>query len=76
MAEQVIDASVAIKWVVKYEPFRNKALQLLRDARLIYDSVYAALAELRCCEFWTADRDFYGAVRQTLSFVKYLPNYS
>ncbi len=34
MAEQVIDASVAIKWVVKGEPFRNKARQLLRDARL------------------------------------------
>lgn len=34
MAQQVIDASVAIKWVVKGEPFRNKARQLLRDARL------------------------------------------
>ena len=34
MAEQVIDASVAIKWVVKGEPFRDKARQLLRDARL------------------------------------------
>ena len=33
MAEQVIDASVAIKWVVKGEPFRDKARQLLRDAR-------------------------------------------
>jgi len=34
MVEQVIDASVAIKWVVKGEPFRNKARQLLHDARL------------------------------------------
>lgn len=34
MHEQVIDASVAIKWVVKGESFRNKARQLLRDARL------------------------------------------
>ncbi len=33
MGEQVIDASVAIKWVVKGEPFRNKARQLLRDAK-------------------------------------------
>jgi len=31
MAEQVIDASVAIKWVVKGEPFRDKARQLLGD---------------------------------------------
>lgn len=34
MTEQVVDVSVAIKWVVKGEPFRNKARQLLRDARL------------------------------------------
>jgi len=34
MAEWVIDASVAIKWVVKGEPFRYKARQLLRGARM------------------------------------------
>jgi predicted nucleic acid-binding protein len=144
MAEQVIDASVAIKWVVKGEPFRNKARQLLHDARLkgialigpppleyevesnlqrclhrghatiavvdaslnafyaigvrivthpdivrrareiarqfnqerICDSLYAALAELRGCEFWTADKVFHDAVKSVLSFVKYLPDYS
>ncbi len=143
MFEQVIDASIVVKWVVKGEPFRNKARQLLRDARLkditligpplleyevesvlqrhlhsgraiiaavdaslaafyavrvqtvthpdmvrharkiarqfnqerIYDSLYAALAELRGCEFWTADKTFYEAVKSGLSFVKYLPDY-
>ena len=143
MAEHVIDASVALKWVVKGEPFRNKARQLLRDTRLkgitligpppleyevestlqrrlryggatiaavdaslaafyavrvrivahpdmvrrarkiarqftqerIYDSLYAALAELRGCEFWTADKVFYDAVKATLPFVKHLPDY-
>jgi predicted nucleic acid-binding protein len=143
MPEQVIDASVAVKWVVKGELFRNKARQLLRNARLnsivliappillyemestlqrrlysgkatltvtdalltafyavgvqiythpdmvkrareiarqfnqerIYDSLYAALAERRGCEFWTADKVFYDAVKATLSFVKYLPDY-
>ena len=143
MAEQVIDASVAIKWVVKGEPFRNKARQLLRDSRLkgitligpplleyeiesmlqrrlhygratipvvdaaiaafyavkvrivthpdmvrrareiarqfhqgrIYDSLYAALAELRDREFWTADKAFYEAVKSAFSFVKHLPDY-
>ena len=143
MAEYVIDASVAIKWVVKDEPFRDEARKLLRDARLagvtlcgppllvyevesaiqhrlfrgrstiamadtsltafhnvgvrifthsdmvhrareisrqfnqerIYDSIYAALAELRGCEFWTADKAFYDAVKSTLSFVRYLPDY-
>lgn len=144
MAEQLIDASVAIKWVVKGEPFRSKARQMLRDAQLkgitligpplleyevesnlqrrlqdsratiaavdaslsafyavkvqivthpdmirrareiarqfnqelIYDSLYAALAELRGCEFWTADKVFYDAVKSVLPFVKYLPDYS
>jgi len=41
----------------------------------IYDSIYAALAEFRCCEFWTADKAFYNAVKSTLSFVRYLPDY-
>jgi len=143
MAEQVVDASVAIKWVVKGEPFRNKARQLLRDAKSkgialigpplleyevesvlqyrlqhkrvskktvdaslvafyavgvkmisqtdtvrrareiarqfnqerVYDSIYAALAELRGCEFWTADKAFYDAVKSKLAFVKYLADY-
>ncbi len=42
----------------------------------IYDSLYAALSELRGCEFWTADKAFYDAVKARLSFVKYLPDYS
>ncbi|HSW39580.1 MAG TPA: type II toxin-antitoxin system VapC family toxin [Acidobacteriota bacterium] len=143
MAEQVIDASVAVKWVVEGEPFRNKARRLLHDARLkgimligpplleyevesafqrrlysgratiaaveaslaafyavgvrivvhpdmvcrareiarqfnqehIYDSLYAALAEFRKCEFWTADKAFYEAVKPELSFIKCLPDY-
>jgi predicted nucleic acid-binding protein len=144
MAEQVIDASVAIKWVVKDEPFRNKARLLLRDSRRnnstllgpplldyevesnlqrrlydgrmtlaavntalnafyatririvshsylvrdardiarrfrqerIYDALYAALADWRGCEFWTADRAFFDAVKYDLPFVRYLPDYS
>ncbi|RJP59783.1 MAG: PIN domain-containing protein [Deltaproteobacteria bacterium] len=143
MAEQVIDTSVAIKWVVKGEPFRSKARQLLSDAQIkgimligpplleyevesvlqrrlysgratiaavdaslaafyavgvqvvthrdmvrrareiarqsnqerIYDSLYAALAELRNSEFWTADKAFYDAVKSVLPFVRYLPDY-
>ncbi|MBI3329625.1 MAG: hypothetical protein HYZ81_23335 [Nitrospinae bacterium] len=43
--------------------------------RRVYDASYAALAELRGCEFWTADKVCYDAVQATLSFVKYLPDY-
>lgn len=42
----------------------------------IYDSLYASLAELRGCEFWTADKAFYDAVKDKLPFVKYLPDYA
>ncbi len=139
MPERCVDASVAIKWVVKSETWRKKARQFLlnslRDGynliapplfayetesilqerlhsanndryevdqaltRLasfrvqlvthpdmvtraraiarqcnqprIYDALYAALAELRGCEFWTADKRFYDAVTTNLAFVKY-----
>jgi predicted nucleic acid-binding protein len=45
------------------------------NQRTVYDSTYAALAELRGCEFWTADKAFYDAVKTALPFVKYLPDY-
>ena len=41
----------------------------------VYDATYAALAELRGCDFWTADKLFYDAVKKVLTFVKYLPDY-
>jgi predicted nucleic acid-binding protein len=143
MPERCVDASVALKWVLRGEAWRRKAREFLRDSikanfvliapplyeyetesvlqgrlhsgvltvnevdtalarlgvigvqivthpamvehareiarqfgqHMIYDSLYAALAELRDCEFWTADRAFYRAVTEALSFVKYLPDY-
>lgn len=41
----------------------------------VYDATYAALAQLRGCEFWTADRAFFEATASRLGFVKYLPHY-
>ena len=144
MPELCVDANVAIKWFIRGEAFRHRALQLLRDAveagitliapplfemetdsviqtrvvdgrttpevadktptlldnapvnivthaqmrrrareiarefnqTKVYDSTYAVLAELRGCEFWTADKAFCDAVKDALSYVKYLPDYS
>jgi predicted nucleic acid-binding protein len=143
MPERCVDASVAIKWVLKSEMWRKNARRFLRDSAKanftliapplyeyetesvlqrqvysglltiveadaalkqlavigvqivthpnmvkrareiarqfsqprIYDSLYAALSELRDCEFWTADKAFYSAVMKALPFVKYLPDY-
>jgi len=144
MPERVIDASVAVKWVMKGESHRRQARKLLREfiasgirliapplfenetesviqeevffghvsvadadktlcaldlagvqiindprvkesarqiarqfnQRRVYDTTYAALAELRGCEFWTADKAFYDAIKTVLSFAKYLPEYT
>jgi predicted nucleic acid-binding protein len=144
MPEQVIDASVAVKWMMQGESHRRQARKLLRESieaeirliapplfesetesviqediflghisvidadkalrvleragvqivhdlrvkerarkiarrfnqRRVYDATYAALAEVRGCEFWTADRAFYDAVKAGLRFVKYLPDYT
>lgn len=143
MPERCMDANIAVKWFIKGEAFRHKALKLLRESvgagitliapslfesetdsvvqtrlverrttqnvadqtfalldnapvvivthpnlrqrareiarqfnqRKVYDATYAALAELRGCELWTADKAFYDAVKTALPFVKYLPDY-
>ena len=38
----------------------------------VYDSTYAALAELRGCELWTGDRAFHRAARRQFGFVRYI----
>jgi predicted nucleic acid-binding protein len=37
-----------------------------------YDTAYLALAQLRGCDFWTADERLYNAVRHELVWVKWL----
>ena len=37
-----------------------------------YDTAYLALAQLYGCEFWTADKRLYNAVREKLEWVKWL----
>jgi predicted nucleic acid-binding protein len=143
MPERVIDASVAVAWVLHGEPFQAEARRLLADAQStgidligpplllyevesvlqrklytgqapvatvdvalaafytagvrvethpdmvkrareiarlcnqvrIYDSLYAALAELRSCDLWTGDGPFFSAVSPSLPFVKHIQHY-
>jgi len=77
-----VDSSLAAFYIVGVQiyTYRNMVRRAREIARQfnqerIYDSIYAALAEQRGCEFWTADRVFYDAVRSMLSFVKFLPDY-
>jgi predicted nucleic acid-binding protein len=39
-----------------------------------YDSHYLALAEMLGCDLWTADKRLYNAVKDELSWVKWLSN--
>jgi predicted nucleic acid-binding protein len=63
--------------IIEVSGMRQRARHIAErfNQRAVYDATYAALAELRGCEFWTADKAFYNAVKRSLKFVKYLPNY-
>ena len=63
--------------LVMHLELRQRAREIAKqfNLRTVYDATYAALAELRGCEFWTADKAFYEAVKAGLPFVKYLPDY-
>ena len=63
--------------IVTHPYLRQRARDIAERFNLptVYDATYTALAELRGCEFWTADKAFYDTVRAVLTFVKYLPDY-
>ena len=56
---------------------RQRAWEMAADYGFatVYDATYLALAELRGCEFWTADERLFNRVKDTLTFVKWLQNY-
>ncbi len=64
--------------ITTHPNLRQRAREIAEqfNQRTVYDATYAALAQLRGCEFWTADKAFYDAVKTLLSFVRYLPDYS
>jgi predicted nucleic acid-binding protein len=57
---------------------RARARQLALQFGLgsVYDAVYAALAEIQGCEFWSADRPFVTLLKPRLPFVRYLADFS
>lgn len=60
---------------VKHLPLiRIRAYEIAAQAnqRRVYDSIYAAHAEAEECDLWTADYEYFKAVRGFLPHVKYL----
>jgi predicted nucleic acid-binding protein len=68
----------ALPVVIVYDPrVRERAREIAEqfNQERVYDATYAALAELRGCEFWTADKAFFDTVSGTLTFIKFIGNY-
>ena len=57
---------------------RERAWEIAREFQFptVYDATYLALAELHRCDFWTADEKLFKQVRDKLTFVQWLGNYS
>jgi predicted nucleic acid-binding protein len=77
-----VDASLAAFYAagVRIETHPDMVRRAREIARLcnqvrIYDSLYAALAELRSCDCWTSDTRFFNAVSPLLPFVKHIQSY-
>lgn len=53
---------------------RQRAWELAKafSQTTVYDTTYIALAELRGCEFWTADERLYNNVKEQLDFVRWI----
>jgi predicted nucleic acid-binding protein len=64
--------------IVTHPELRQRAREIAEqfNQRTVYDSCYAALAQIRNCEFWTADKGFCDAVERHLPFIRYLADYS
>ena len=68
------DLFVAVVIVPADAQLAERALELtqLLSLAVVYDAVYAALAEREGAEFWTADHRFYAAARPILPWVRFV----
>ena len=57
---------------------RERAWEIASEFQFptVYDATYLALAELSKCDFWTADEKLFKHVRNKLTFIQWLGNYS
>ena len=57
---------------------RERAWEIASEFQFptVYDATYLALTELSQCEFWTADEKLFKQVRDKLTYVQWLGNYS
>lgn len=75
-AQQIVDA-LPVRLIYS-KRVRRRARELAErfHQSKVYDATYAALAELRAREFWTADWKFYRTIKSTLRFVHFIGDFS
>jgi predicted nucleic acid-binding protein len=75
-AQQLLDALPVN--IVQDARVRLRAREIASEfnQNLVYDATYVALAEISGCDFWTADKEFYEAVREGLPYVKFVGDYN
>jgi len=57
-------------------PSPQESYQLARTyQRSVYDSWYVHLAEMKGCEFWTADRKLFNTLKDTKPWIRWLADY-
>jgi predicted nucleic acid-binding protein len=64
---------------IEFVPFPapDEAYRLARTyRRSVYDSLYLAVAQSKQIDLWTGDRRLYNAVRQSLTFIKWIGDYA
>lgn len=74
-ASFILDAGIEIYWPIDPE-VSIYALELAHTYNLpaTYDAHYLAFAAHENCEFWTADERLYNAVKDQLSWVRFMAN--
>lgn len=68
----------ALPIVIEHDSTLGKRAWIIADrigAIRVYDCTYAALAEARGCEFWTADKKFFNAAHTQFPFVRFVGSY-
>ncbi len=75
-ALRIVDAlQVRIVYDVGTRALARAIAEQINQVR-VYDSTYAALAQARGCDLWTADERFYNSAGAALSFVRFVGNFN
>ena len=75
-AQELLDALPVT--IVQNARVRERARHIAEalNQHRVYDATYSALAEVMGCEFWTADRAFHRAAKNSLEYVRFVGEFA